>query len=438
MLSFSVASAIRTIADRYKSLFKDSPTSYRSLCALLSLSLYNCKGLSELARFAPWSPSVSELSRAVDGWNANRFMRRLRASVLRRWRERLNTADFCYAVDDTANPKFGKGIYARAPWHSSGGAYVGQKILVIALIERRSGVAIPIHYAFGIKKTEANYRSMPDLAIECLAECLACGFPPLPVTCDSWFDSSDFMKDLEKIGLSYDGEIKSTRNLRVTPGLRAKIQKLATFFQAQPRQAVLAKPYGQRRSIRKKRGPKKKKYIAETVAMINGITHPMKVIAVYNHRNDKEAFAYYVSTNRTMSGAELWALARSRWAIEVLFRDMKQNLAFGHLPCTGKEAADLAVCVPFALIVSLRLDKPVIWGLSEGDEDSIGTKLAKIKQAGLDKAINVLIFNPRHAIVERLRARRQTSRLNRKPVNKPAASQTSLETQATPELRTAA
>lgn len=430
MLSFSVTAGVRTIADRYKSLFKDSATSYASLCALLSLALYNCKGLSELARQCPWTPSVSELSRAIDGWNANRFMRRLRANVLRRWGGRLNPADFCYAVDDTANPKFGKGIYRRGAWHSSGGAYVGQKILVIVLVERKSGVAIPIHYAFGIKKTEAGYKSMPTLAVECLAECLACGFPPLPVTCDSWFDSSDFMKSLEKIGLSYDGEIKSTRNLRLSPGPHAKSQKLAKFFLGQPRQAVLAKPYGQRGRSRKKRGPKKKKYIAETVAMINGVTHPMKVIAVYNHRDDKEAFAYYVSTNRTMSGAELWALARSRWAIEVLFRDMKQNLAFGRLPCTGKEAADLAVCVPFALVVSLRLDDPEIWGLRGSEGDALGTKLAKIRQAGFDKALNVIVLNPKHAMVERLRARRQAARLNRKPVNKPAAGQTPAENRA--------
>jgi hypothetical protein len=44
MLSFSVTAGVRTIADRYKSLFKDSATSYASLCALLSLALYNCKG----------------------------------------------------------------------------------------------------------------------------------------------------------------------------------------------------------------------------------------------------------------------------------------------------------------------------------------------------------------------------------------------------------
>lgn len=430
MLSLTVAAGVRTIADRYKSLFKDSATSYASLCALLSLALFNCKSLSELARRCPWTPSVSELSRSIDGWNSNRFMRRLRANVLRRWGRRLNPTDFCYAVDDTANPKFGKGIYRRGNWHSSSGAYVGQKILVIVIVERKSGIAIPIHYAFGIKKTEPGYKSMPTLAIDCLTECLACGFPPLPVTCDSWFDSSDFMMNLERIGLSYDGEIKSTRNLRVSPGAHAKSLKLAKFFAGQPRQAVLAKPYGHRGPGRKKRGPKKRKYIAETVAMINGVTHPMKVIAVYNNRSDREAFAYYVSTNRSMSGAELWALARSRWAIEVLFRDMKQNLAFGRLPCTGKEAADLAVCVPFALIVTLRLDDPEIWGLNGNDGDAIGTKLAKIRQAGFDKAMDVIIFNPHHTMVERLRARRQTERQNRKPVNKPAARRNRPEDQA--------
>ena len=147
-------------------------------------------------------------------------------------------------------------------------------------------------------------------------------------------------------------------------------------------------------------------------------------------RRDKKAFAYYVSTNRLMSGAEIWALARSRWAIEVLFRDLKQNLAFGRLPCIGKEAADLAVCIPFALVVSLRLDNPEIWGLNPSEVDALGTKIAKIRETGFQKALNIITNNPEHRIVSRLRARRLQGRLNRKPVNKPAAGYSRPETQA--------
>lgn len=422
MLSCSVPYAIRKVADQFKSVFAPGEMPYTALCAFFALSLYNCKGLSELARTCPWSPSVSELSRAIAAWNANRFIRRLRASVLRRFDGKLNPVDFCYAIDDTANPKYGNGIYGSGRWGGSGGQYNGQKILVVALVDRKRGIAIPIHYAFARKEgLDPDYKSMPMLAVDLLQECMAGGFPPLPVTCDSWFDSKDFMNALEGIGLSYDGEIKSTRNVKGNPGPNVKWRKLKEFFAGKERKPVLAKPYGERRK-RKKRGRKKQKYIVERVVMISGVSHPVKMIAVYNNRRDKNAFAYYISTNRSMSGAELWALARSRWAIEVMFRDLKQNLAFGRLPCTGKEAADLAVCVPLALIVSLRLDDPAVWGLDKANDDAIGTMITKVREANLNKAIILISSNPKHRIVERLRARRQAERINQKPVNKTAAS----------------
>ena len=394
MLSCTVPTGIRKVADRYKSLFAGSETNYAALCAFFALHLYGCKGLSELARTCPWSPSVSALSSAVKGWNANRFMRRLRANVLRRFEGKFNPTDFCYAVDDTANPKYGKWTARCGNWHSSAGPFHGQKVLAIVLVDRRHGVAIPIHYAFGRKDTDADYKSMPDLALELLADCRAMGFPPLPVTSDSWFDSAPFMRQLEALGLSYDGEIKSRRLVRSNPGPNVKRCNLAAFFKGQPRYSVPAKPYGERGRKRKRRGAKKRKWISETTALINGVKHPVKLIAVYNHRLDKDAFAYYISTNRSLSGAELWALARSRWAIEVLFRDMKQNLSFGRLPCTGEEAADLAVCVPFALIVSLRLDDPEIWQLSDAGNDSIGTKIGRIREQSLNKALTLIAFNP--------------------------------------------
>ena len=115
---------------------------------------------------------------------------------------------------------------------------------------------------------------------------------------------------------------------------------------------------------------------------------------------------------------------------QILFRDLKQNLAFGRLPCIGKEAADLAVCIPFALVVSLRLDNPEIWGLNPSEVDALGTKIAKIRETGFQKALNIITNNPEHRIVSRLRARRLQGRLNRKPVNKPAAGYSRPETQA--------
>jgi hypothetical protein len=420
MLSCNVDSGIRKVADRYKSVF-EGELGYAELCAFLSMSLYGCKGLSELVRYCPWTSSVSELSRAIDGWNTNRFMRRLRASVLNRLNKDGNMENWCYAIDDTANPKYGKGIFGVGHWHNAAGPFFGQKILVIALINMRSGVALPIHFAFARKDDDPQYKSLPLLAADLMEECVAVGFPRLPVTSDSWFDAAPMMNKLEEIGLTYAGEIKATRNVRNGSGKYVKDKKIGKYLGTKELQPIPAKPFGDRGKHRKKkRGRKKLKFMAEAVVMINGVSHPVKVIAVYNRRFEKDAFAFYLSTERTMSGAKLWALSRSRWLIECLFRDLKQNLGFGRLPCRGAHAADLAVCVPFALLISLQLDPPGMWGLKAESEDTLGTKVAKIRERNLDKSIHLITQNPDHPMVIRLRARRRQERIGQKPDQKPA------------------
>jgi IS4 transposase len=61
----------------------------------------------------------------------------------------------------------------------------------------------------------------------------------------------------------------------------------------------------------------------------------LNALAVYNRRNGKNAFAYYVSTDLKMIGARIWEITRARWKIEWMFPDLKQNLSFGSLPRQG-------------------------------------------------------------------------------------------------------
>jgi hypothetical protein len=119
-----------------------------------------------------------------------------------------------------------------------------------------------------------------------------------------------------------------------------------------------------------------------------------------------------------MPGATVWKIYRARWAIEVLFRDMKQNLSFGSLPCGGENASDLAVCIPFALVVSLRL-KPEIWQTEPNR--TIGEMIAGIKEKSLDKSIELLGFESSKNLRSRVRSRRDPSRFGKKPVNRTAA-----------------
>lgn len=421
MVSCTVPPGIRKVADRFKTLFEGSALRYSSLCALLALYLLGKGGLSELARTCPWAPSVSTLSRAVADFDGSRFMRRLRVSILRRYKDRLESGEFAFAVDDTDNPKYGREIFGIGRWAGSKGRYIGQKVLVVALVDIRRGVALPLAFGFARKKADPTYVSLIDQAAALLGDCLADGFPPLPVTCDSWFDSAALMLSLDKLGLTYAGELKSNRRVRGSAAPRARRVKLVELFEDEHRQGVLASPNTVPQKKQGRPGRLRRKAIAERVAMINGYPSPVKIVAVYDNPRAPRPFAYYASTDRLMSGAKLWALSRARWAIEVLFRDLKQNLSFGRLPCKGRAAADLAVCLPFALYVSLKDEAAEVWGTPHRGAMTLGSLVRSLRQRMLDASINVIAFNPGHRVVKRLRARCCAARLTQKPRDKPAA-----------------
>jgi hypothetical protein len=419
MLCCSVHPGIRKVCDRVRSAFGAEKPGYAALCALFTLHLYGCKGLSDLARLYPMSPSVSALSRAVQLFNGNRFMRRLGRGVLRHYQGKLNGDDFCYAVDDTANPKYGK-LFRCGNWKASTGPFWGRKVLVVVLVDRRRGIALPIRYEFARKKEAPDYKSMIEMAGDLLENCLKEGFPKLPVACDSWFDASDLMNRLDGLGLTFAGEIKSTRKVKPSASPKVPMRSLREFFSGEHRVLVRAQPNGDGTKRRGRAGRRPTKAMAEAVVKINGVKQPVKVIAVYNTRKKKQAFAYYLSTDRSMAGAKLWALSRSRWTIETLFRDVKQQLSFGRLSCAGEEGADLAVCVPFAIAISLRLD-PADWGFPATCALSIGEMVGKIREEGFEKMLHLVITNPGHQAVKRLRQRRRPDRLKRKPVLETAA-----------------
>lgn len=418
-LSFTIPRGVRKVGDRFRSLFPEAGAlaSFANQCALFCFFLFGSTSLCALVRACPWAHSVSDLSRAVEQFPGDRFMRRLRASILRRYKGEVDPADFCFAVDDTSNPKYGRFTYRCGHWRDSKKPFLGQKVLVVVLVDIKRGFALPLAFAFAVKKTEPDYKSMPDLALGLFDDILAAGFPKLDVASDSWFDSAAFMLGLHRLGLTYAGEIKSNRVLRGSASPKVPWRKMPAFFAGRTRRAVRAKL--EHPSHKKRRGRKSQRFMVEETVMIRKYPHPVKVVAVYNRRNEKKAFAYHLSTDRLMSGARLWLLGRARWNIEVMFRDLKQNLSFGRLPCTRKAGSDLAVAIPFAILVTLRLE-PELWGLSKDDRRTIGTKVAEIREQALSQSLAVLMGRPGSKLAERLRARRAPERLRQKPRLKPA------------------
>ncbi len=318
MISFTVPNGIRKVSDRFKDIFSDCGIDYHELCCLFAYFLFSSKSLSCFVRLCAWSSSVSNLSRSSSLFKPNRAMKRLRERVLKKFLPYMNPKDFCYAIDDTSNPRYGKSIFRTGKFGGSGGIYSGQKVLVIVLVDIKNKISIPLSYAFLTSKKDPQHVPGHEVAITLFKEILDSKFPKLPVTADSWFDSFSFMLNLLTIGLHYSGEIKSNRKVK---GIRGRVWKsLKNYFSSFDRKRV---------------GPK---YISESKVFIRKLSSTLKIIAVYNNKTEKKAFAYYVSTDLSIVGARLWKLSRARWCIECLFRDIKQNLSFGKLPCSGERS----------------------------------------------------------------------------------------------------
>ena len=391
MISLAVAPLVRKVADDYKDIFYATGIEFNSLCAFLWCFLSGSESLSELVRACGWSMSVSSLSRDVQLFQPNRVMRRMRIKVLKKFK--LNPQNYCYAVDDTANRRYGKSVYNSSKFGGSGGVYQGQKILVVALVNMKEGYAIPVSYQFLTSKKEPHHVPAPQVALKLLSELLYEGFPRLAVTVDSWFDSHVFMTGLMKLGLHYYGEIKSNR--KVMSGSCRVWKTLSAMFKKSPRKKV------------------SKKYYSESELYIRRMPAPVKCVAMFNEINDKKAFGYYLSTDAAIAGAQLWRLSRMRWKIECMFRDLKQNLAFGRLPCSGKEGSDLSVCIPILLITSLRLVED-----QKCKGSTIGTRILELRESEFRRGLSMIERDPDNKSVVKFFARR--SKINEKPTDKAA------------------
>jgi hypothetical protein len=266
-------------------------------------------------------------------------MRRLRRSVLRKHGD-LSSEDFIFAVDDTGNPRFGKTVPRSGSWGSSSGLYQGQKILVVALVNLKTGAAYPIAYAFNTKKDDPDYGNALELAGQLLAQLLEEGFPKLRVVADSWFGNSHFMSVLKSLDLPFVLEIKSRTRGKLNPGINVPYRPLPQLFIGLDR-------------IPAQKAGKKRVWCAKRVVFLKSNRTPLAAVAVYNRKNGKCPFAIYASDILDHSAETIWKFSRARWKIECLFRNLKQEFGFGRLPGQGHCAADLAVCFPFALYVAV-------------------------------------------------------------------------------------
>jgi hypothetical protein len=319
----------------------------------------------------------------------------MQKSILSHYRGKLNPRDFILALDDTDNPKYAK-ISSSGRFRSSKSVYHGQKIMVIVPVDFANGFALPLAYDFVKPKKSSDHVKGPLVAFSLVKKVVEVGFDMLHLVCDSWFDFVEFLENLESIGITYIWEIKRNRKVKES---NSKHHVWKTITDAM-------KNIGKYRvSNNLKKEPR---YICEKLLRIKKHKSFIKIIAVHNNPADKKPFAFYASSDTTISGAKIWEYSRARWAIEKLFRDLKQNLSFGTLATRKKGKCDLAVEIPLILIAMIRLD-PEKFGGERGM--SVGLIIRRLKDQEKMRGLKALRADRKQEILEKFLIRNENSTL---------------------------
>ncbi len=310
-----------------------------------------------------------------------------------------------FAVDDTGNPRYGLQHRGTGFWHtSSKERYHGQKILVLALIHRTSKRAYPLAYVILRKKDDASYVSPHEMVGNLVERMLLEKFPKLPITMDTWYCESALIKRLTLLGITVYTEIKCDRNCRRSFLPRSGWMKPWKLFKLESKHMFRIGNRG-----------KKYKYFSSVKGTIKGYRGWLKLVGAYNKRQDRKPFATYICTDLRKTSEEIWQALRDRWAIEVMFRDLKQHLNFGQFPSKCGEGTDLSICIPFALYTSLYLDSENTWGKEVSRLATLGAKIIEIKKTAELRTVQKIIDTPYCGVIQMLRFRFKNSVPGKKP-----------------------
>jgi hypothetical protein len=198
---------------------------------------------------------------------------------------------------------------------------------------------------------EIKCKKKYELAIEMIEWALKMGFPKGIVLADSWFGIGPFVKELQRLKLSYVLEIKSNYNVNVPckeprltkTGKLAKNQRdkinLPKFFQS----IVDVVKCGFARDIETGKKEKIVYHLKISTVRLNSLPGKHRIVQSFDPT--KKTTKYLLTNELTWEGIKIVTVYCHRWVIEEFFRNAKQLLDMEGATIRSEQGVTLALCL---------------------------------------------------------------------------------------------
>lgn len=253
-------------------------------------------------------------------------------------------------IDDVIVPKRRSKRIFGVYWdydHNEKKSILCQRFVVI--IWTNSKIKIPVAFALWHKRGYVKkYRTKNQLARILLHSVMRRGLRVRYVTFDNWYASKKNLRFAKKYGLHYVTRLKRNSLIK-SNGEKIPCKKLSSKFS--------------KSRFRYYRGIDA---YAKTFVVYYGSIGPLKLVIVKNDSHEEKGATKYIITDVLEAYTQdVVNLYRSRWAIEVFFRDLKQHLGLSGCQTRSREAIMRHVTLTFVAHTCLEL-------LKDSKEQTIG------------------------------------------------------------------
>jgi SRSO17 transposase len=179
---------------------------------------------------------------------------------------------------------------------------------------------------FLLGKQDPEFRSKLDLAKELITEACAKQLPFNYVVFDSWYSASDVLNFIQEKDLKFISEVKSDRKLY----FRNPQLKRSYFMQQDELVRLIRKHLWHKVRVFRHRG--EEMYVYSFKSRLKRTLFPVSVFVVMGRLSykDNRDVRMIISNDLGLSYKEALPTYFQRWAIERLFRELKDSLYFDH------------------------------------------------------------------------------------------------------------